>query len=103
VLISGWLMPESKLLDQRAVGVEVGVSEVRQEPTPGPYHLEQAATPVMVLGMDPEMVGERIDSLGEQRHLEPGRAGVFLVEAILRCDALLVVRHALWSSSHPSE
>jgi hypothetical protein len=95
-------MPESELLNQSAVGFEIGVSEVRQEPAPGPDHFEPASAAVMVFGMVPEMIGERVDPLSEKGYLQPGRPGVFAVEAVFGDYRLLVVRHALESSLLPS-
>jgi hypothetical protein len=89
-------------LQQSAVRDEIGVSEVRQEPFPGPDHFEQPTPPVVVFGMDTEMVGERVDPLSEKGYLEPGRPGVFAMEAVFRRNALLVVRHAFESSLLPS-
>ena len=89
--------PESEFLDQGPIGREVGVPEVRQQTPPGSDHLEQSATAVMILGVGAEVIGERVDPLGEQRHLDPGRAGVLVVLAVLGHDALLVVRHAALS------
>jgi len=32
--------------------------------------------PVVVLGVDPEVIREAVDALGEQRYLDPGSSGV---------------------------
>ena len=55
----------------------------------------EAVTPVVILGVGAEVIGEGVDPLGEKRHLDPGRPGVVLAQAVLRHDTLLVVRHAV--------
>ena len=65
-----------------------------QQPAPGPDHLQQPAAAVMILGMKPEMIGERVDPLGEEGDLHFGRPGVLLVGLVLGCGALLVEAHA---------
>ena len=88
------LVPETKLLDERPVGREIGVPEVGQQPPPGPDHFEQPSTPVMILCMGAEVIGEGVDPLGEKRHLDPGRAGVLVVKPVFGQNGLFIVRHA---------
>ena len=47
-------------------------------------HLQQPATAVVVLRVGPEVVGQVVDFLGEERDLDLRRAGVVLVRAVLR-------------------
>jgi hypothetical protein len=58
---------EPQLLDQRPVVHEIGALEVREEAPAIAHHLEQAATTVMVLRVRLEVLGERVDPLGEER------------------------------------
>jgi hypothetical protein len=44
--------------------------------------------------MGAEVFGERVDPLGEERHLDPGRPGIGFVQAMLGHHAALVVTHA---------
>src|SRR4051794_39422225 len=52
-----WLVPETELLDQRAIGLEVTALEIGQQPAPGADHLQETAPPVVVLGVRPEVIG----------------------------------------------
>src|SRR6185436_2047851 len=72
------LVSETELLDQRAIGRQVAALQIGQQPPPGANHLEQASAAVMIFGMGPEVIGEGIDSLGQQGDLDPGRPGVVL-------------------------
>jgi hypothetical protein len=49
---------------------------------------------MVILGVRAEMVGERVDPLRKERDLDPGRAGVAVVPAVLDDHGLLVERHA---------
>ena len=88
------LMPESKLLDERSVRLQVTSLEIRQQAAPGTHHLEQAAAAVMVLQMGTEVLGEGVDPLGQERHLHLGRAGVGGMRLVLCYHCLLVEAHA---------
>jgi hypothetical protein len=85
---------EPEILNERSVGHQVGIPEIRQETLPLTDHLEQAAPTVMVFGMDPEVIREGLNALGEKGHLDFGRPGVGFVLAVLRHDGLLVVPHS---------
>ena len=76
------LVAETQLLDERPVGRQIAALQVRQQAPPRADHLEQSPATVMVLGVRPEVIGERVDPLGEQGHLDPGGPGVRLVEAM---------------------
>ena len=84
-------MPESELLDEGPVRLEIGVPEVGQQALPGPDHLKQPATPVVILGVGAEVIGEGVDSLGEKRHLNPGGVGLFnMIGSVAGQDSKLV-------------
>src|ERR1041384_979119 len=88
------LVPESELLDERPVGLEVAALEIGEQSAPGPDHLEQAAPPVVILRMGAEVLGEGVDPLGEQSHLHLGGPGVARVRLVLGGLRLLVEAHA---------
>jgi hypothetical protein len=93
------LMAETQLFDERAVRRQIASLQIGQQPTTGSDHLEQSAAPVVILGVGPEVLGERIDSLREQSHLNLGRAGIGLVRLVLGDHRLLVETHSgvfLW-------
>jgi hypothetical protein len=48
----------------------------------------------MVLRVCPEVVGERVDPLRQERYLDPGRTGVGFVPAVLDDHGLFVKGHA---------
>ena len=66
------LVPEAKLLDERSIRRQVASLGVREQPAAGADHLQQPAAAVMVLGVRPEVLGEGINPLGEQRYLYLG-------------------------------
>ena len=82
-------MPEPELINEPAVTCEVGTLEVFEEPPAPADHHQQPAAPVVVLGMIAEMLRERVDPLGEQRHLHARRAGVARLRAVLLDNRLL--------------
>src|SRR5882724_7081130 len=88
------LVTETELLDERAIGRKVAALEILEESASGADHLEQPPPTVVVLGVGAEVVGERIDPLRQERDLNPGRAGVGVVPAMLGDHGLLVERHA---------
>src|SRR2546426_11700580 len=58
-------------------------------------HLQEPALPVEILRVDPEVIGEAVDPLGEQRDLDRGRPRVVLVPPVLPDRRRLLV--------HPSQ
>jgi len=90
------LVPQAELLDERPVRRQIASLEVRKEPAAGPDHLQQPAAAVMIFDVGAEMIGEGIDPLGEQRHLDLGRPGIAFVGLVLGRHRLLVEAHAAW-------
>ena len=88
------LMTEPELLDERAIRRQVAALEILEETATRSDHLQQPPAAMVVLGVGAEMVGERVDPLREERDLDPGRAGVGFVPAVLDDHGLLVERHA---------
>src|SRR4051812_8200000 len=87
-------MPETKLFDEGSVRRQVATLEVREQPAAGPNHLQQPSAAMMVLGVGAKMLGERIDSLGEQRNLYLGGSSVVFVGLMFGRYSLLVKAHA---------
>src|SRR3989442_15009558 len=85
------LMSETELVDELPVLREIGALQVLQEAAAAADHAQQAALPVVVLRVDPEVLGEAVDALGEQRHLDPARTGVPVVQPVFPDRRRLVV------------
>lgn len=86
-------MAQSEIFDQPAVPVQVGSLEVFQQTTPLAYHAQQAATAVVILLVGPEMVGELVDPLRQQRHLHGRTATIGVVQTVLLYDRFFFDRH----------
>jgi hypothetical protein len=87
-------VPETKLLDEGSVGRQVASLEVREQSAAGTDHLQQPAAAVMILQMGPEVVSERVDPLGEKRHLDLRGPGIGFMGPVLGYYRLLVEAHA---------
>jgi hypothetical protein len=90
---------ETKVRDELAVTLEIFPLEVVEQATAPSNHLQQALPAVMVLCVFPEVVGEVVDVLGENRHLNLRRTGVRAVRTILLdCRGLLKCHVAVFSA-----
>src|SRR5437879_13052544 len=69
-------MAETELVDELPIALQVHALQVLQQAAALADHFQQAALPVVVLGVRPEVIGEAVDPLGEQRDLDRGRARV---------------------------
>jgi len=85
-------MAEAKVRDDAAVSFEVGPLEIVQQALAATDHLEQPSTAVMVLGVGTEVVGQVIDVLGENCHLNASRTRVAVVRAVRADDFGLTFR-----------
>ena len=88
------LVPETKLFDECSVRGQVAALEICEESAAGTNHLQQPSAAVMVLGVGPEVLGQRVDPLGEQCYLYLGGPGVVFVGLMLGRHTLLVEAHA---------
>ena len=77
------LVPESQFLNDLAVAVDVRPLHVVQQTAALADHLQQPTAAVMILLVRPEVLGQVVDPLGEERNLDAGRAGVGLVRPVL--------------------
>src|SRR5256886_10123444 len=77
------LMAETQLFDELPIPFQVGALQALEQAAALRHHLEQAALAVKVLGVHPEMLGEAVDPLGEQRELERVRPRATFVHPVL--------------------
>jgi hypothetical protein len=84
------LLAELELLDQGAITLEVPPLEIVEQTTTLAYHLEEAASAVMVLLVGLEVIGEGRDARCEERDLDLGGARVAVVLGVLGDDGLFV-------------
>src|SRR5436309_16066127 len=84
----GTLAPEPELLDEPAIAVHVGATEVVEEAAALAHEHQQPAPRVMVLLVLAKVLGELVDPGREQRHLDLGRPDVVLLATLL-LDPLL--------------
>src|SRR6185312_144178 len=78
------LAAEAELLDEGAIALEILALQVVQEPAAAADELEQATTRVVVVLVRAQVLGQRVDPLGQHRDLDFRRTGVVLALAELR-------------------
>ena len=83
------LLTDTESCDDRTISLNVDLDEIVEQRTALTDHLEEAAAGVMILLVDLEVLGQVVDSLGEQRDLNLGRTCVTLVSSILLHDSSL--------------
>ena len=83
------LLSKTKLLNDSSVSVDVGLLEVVKKVSSVTYHLEEAATAVVVLVVALEVLGEVRNSVSKNCDLNLGRSGVTLVGSVLFNNCLL--------------
>src|SRR4051794_7632909 len=88
------LPAKAELGDECPIPLDVVASEVVEQPPTATDEHQQPTARVMVLLVDLQVLREVVDPLGEDRHLDLGRAGVGLVEAVL-LDGCGLVGHAV--------
>src|SRR4051812_14686480 len=89
------LPAQAELADQRAVALEIVSLQVVEEAAASADEHQQAAARVMVVLVLAQVLGQVVDAMRQQRHLDLGLAGVVLVLAEPRDDvALLLCGHA---------
>jgi serine/threonine-protein kinase len=87
------LVPETKGLHKRAILQDVCVLQVLEETFALADHLEESATPMMILGVGAEVTRQVVDALCEQSDLYAGRTGVPFVGPVLVNRGCLIERH----------
>src|SRR6187200_1762630 len=88
-LRSSGLAPETELLDEGPIALEVLALQVVEEPPPAADELQQPAPRVVVLRVRPEVLRQLVDAAREHRDLDLGRTGVLGVRPVLRDQLLL--------------
>jgi hypothetical protein len=81
---------QAQLGYQSSIPIDVLAAKIIQQAPSLPDQHQQAPATVVVVAVGAEMVGKVVDPLGEQSHLNLGRAGVTIVLAeflddLLRC------------------
>ena len=73
---------DSQPLDDFLIAGLVATLDVIEKPAAQADHLEQAAPRMVVLLVGLEVIGQSVDALGEERHLDLGRPGVALLGCV---------------------
>jgi hypothetical protein len=89
------LIPETQVLDDLAVAVDIRALHVIEKPATLPVHLQKATATVMILLVETEVVRQIFDALGKERDLNACRSAIRLVRSVLRDRARVVESHAL--------
>src|SRR2546427_6755802 len=63
-------MAETQLVDELPIAFQVHALQVLQQAAALADHFQEAALPMVVLGVRPEVIGQAVDPLGEQRDLD---------------------------------
>src|SRR5205823_13515435 len=85
------ILAETQLVDELPIPFQVVALQILEQAPALRDHPEEAALPVEVLGVHPEVIGEAVDPLGEQRDLDRGRPRIPLVPPVLPDRRRLVV------------
>ena len=86
VLLAFNLPAQAKLLDQRTVTADVLAGQVLQQTPTAAHEQQQPATAVVVVLVHREVLVQVVDSPGQQRDLDLGRAGVTLIGRVAGDD-----------------
>ena len=78
-----------QLGDDGAVPLDVHLLEVAEEVAPMSYHLQKSPAAVVILHVGSQMLGQGVDAVGQDSDLDFRRAGVTLMDGVLRDDSLL--------------
>ena len=80
------LLAEAQFADDVAVSLDIVPVEVSQVPSSAAYQLEQTTLRVVVVRVLAHVPGQLIDSLGQYRDLNLGRASIALGTGVLGND-----------------
>ena len=73
------LLAKLQFSGDRLIAVSVSAMQIIQQTTALPHHFEQTTPRVVIFQVLLEVLGQMVDSLGQQRNLDIGRPGVALV------------------------
>lgn len=95
------LFPDAQLGNNRAVAVDVLLGQVVQEVPALTDHHKEATAAVVVMLVNPQVLGELVDAGGKNGDLHLGRTGVALVRRILGNDLgfLFLLNHDIFHLS----
>ena len=85
-LLSISLPPQAEGCDEASVALHVLTAQVVEEPAALADHHQQAAPAVVVVLVLPQVLGEVVDPLGQDGHLDLGGSGVSIVLAVFGDD-----------------
>jgi hypothetical protein len=97
------LLAKSKPGDCRAVPLDVLAGQVRQEATALSNEFEQTSPGVEVVFVSAQVIGQTVDSLGEERNLNLGRTGIIGMCAKLGDDRFFLLALQRHTCRFPSE
>src|SRR6516225_9800848 len=101
------LLAQAELFDQGAIALEVLALEVGQKAPAAAHEHQQATARVVVFALLAQVLGEMVDALGQQRHLDLRGARITLAGAELPRDLALALGryrcHRPGHASRPSE
>ena len=96
-----WLLvAESKFLDDLPVSGQIRPPHVVEEPAALADHLQQPATPMVILLVRPEMLREIVDPLRQDRNLDTRAASVGAMRLVLLDRRCFLQCHVVYSP-HP--
>ena len=88
------LSAQAELGYQGSVALDILAAKVIEQPTPLANHHEQPAAAVVIAFVEAKMLGQMVDSLGQQCHLHLGGPGVAFAMSELGNDLLCALHDA---------
>jgi hypothetical protein len=98
-LFPAFSVPQPEVGDELPILLEICLPNVVEEPAPLAHHLEEPTPRVVILVVTSEVLGEVVDTGGEQRYLNSGRTAVVLMELVLLDYFLTINRHNFFYAS----
>ena len=86
-----FLLSDVELGYDSTVSLDIDLHQIVKQISSVADHFKKSATAVMVVVVLLKMLGERVDSAGQESDLNLGRAGVGLVDAVLLDDLGLLL------------
>jgi len=85
------LPSQPKACDHCAVSLHILPSQVVEQPAPLTHHHQEASAAVMIVFVLTQVLGQMVDTFGEQRDLHLGRTGVAVMLTVLFDDGFGVL------------
>ena len=83
------LLSDVESSDDRTVALDIVVHQILEKVSSATNHLKESATAVVVVGVNLEMLVERVDSVGKNRDLYLGGSGIAFASCVFSDDCLL--------------